>query len=116
MNSVRNWACIPFPIAGAEEISILPSSGIIPSAIFGHRWKNVYFKGCNIKEELDLFAFGYDAEKRQYTKVLKVMTRYNIQAKVVDLRYKLQTGSYSKQITKIEADSLISTLTLNDSK
>jgi len=73
-------------------------------------------KGCNIKEELDLFAFGYDAEKRQYTKVLKVMTRYNIQAKVLDIRYKLQTISSTRLVGKAEADSLISTLTPNDSK
>jgi hypothetical protein len=39
-----------------------------------------------------------------------VMTSYNIQEKVVDIRYKVQTASYSKQITKTEADSLISTL------
>lgn len=81
-----------------------------PSGNLGYRWKNLYFKGCNIKKEIDLFAFGYDAEKKQYSKVLKVMTSYNIQEKVVDIRYKVQTASYSKQITKTEADSLISTL------
>ncbi|KKO89731.1 hypothetical protein AAW12_19255 [Sphingobacterium sp. Ag1] len=87
-----------------------------PVGNLGHRWKNVYFKGCNIKEELDLFAFGYDAEKRQYTKVLKVMTRYNIQDKVLDINYQVLTESYSKHIGKAEADSLIGTLALSDSK
>jgi hypothetical protein len=34
----------------------------------------------------------------------------------LDIRYKVLTASYSKQIEKAEADSLISTLALNDSK
>ncbi len=87
-----------------------------PSGNIGRRWKNIYFKGCSIKKELDLFAFGYDAEKRQYTKVLEVTTDYDLQEKVLDIRYKVLTASYSKQIEKAEADSLISTLALNDSK
>lgn len=87
-----------------------------PSDHVGHRWKNVYFKGCSIKKELDLFAFGYDAEKRQYTKVLQVETTYDEQAKVVDIRYKVQTASSSRPIAKAEADSLIRTLATVDSK
>jgi len=81
-----------------------------PSGNVGYRWKNVYFNGCNIKKELDLFAFGYDAEKKQYTKILEVRTRYNEQAKVVDIRYKVQTASSNRLIAKAEADSLIRTL------
>ncbi|MGE8426628.1 MAG: hypothetical protein ACN6O7_02085 [Sphingobacterium sp.] len=87
-----------------------------PSGNTGYRWKNIYFKGCSIKKEIDLFAFSYDAEKRQYTKVLEVTTGYDLQEKVLDINYKVMTASYSKQIEKKEADSLISTLTLNDSK
>lgn len=81
-----------------------------PSGHVGHRWKNVYFKGCSIKKELDFFGFGYDAEKKQYTKVLEVMTHYNEKGKVVNIRYKMQTASSSSLLTKAEADSLIRTL------
>ncbi|MDR3008295.1 MAG: hypothetical protein LBV59_10200 [Sphingobacterium sp.] len=81
-----------------------------PSGHVGHRWKNIAFKGCNIQNELDLFAFGYDAEKKLYTKVLEVEAIYDVQAKVVDIRYKVQTASSSRPTTKAEADSLIRTL------
>ncbi|MGJ1333782.1 hypothetical protein [Sphingobacterium siyangense] len=47
---------------------------------------------------------------------MEVTTDYDLQEKVLDIRYKVLTASYSKQIEKKEADSLISTLALNDSK
>jgi hypothetical protein len=106
----KKWGLYPLPTSwGRRNLD----SCIIwynPSGYVGHRWKNVYFKGCSIKEELDFFGFGYDAEKKQYTKVLEVMTRYDELEKLVDIRYKVQTESSSKLIAKAEADSLIQTL------
>lgn len=87
-----------------------------PSGRIGHRWKSITFKGCNIQNELDLFAFGYDAEKKLYTKVLEVETRYNEQAKVVDIRYQVKTASSSQPIARAEADSLIRTLATVDAE